>query len=436
MTATHPSDTAIRPFRIDIPQADLDDLRDRLARTRWPDELPGVGWTRGVPLGYLKELAAYWADGYDWRKQEARLNELPQFTTTIDGANIHFLHVRSPEPDALPLILTHGWPGSIVEFLSVIGPLTDPRAHGGDPADAFHLVIPSLPGYGLSGPTREAGWTTEPRRPRLGRADGPPRLPAVRRPGRRLGRVRLPGAGPDRPRPRRRRAPQRGHLRVHPLRTGGPRGAGQLHRRREGAPGTPQHQHRRARERLLRGPGHPAADPGLRPHRLPGRAAGLDRGEVQGVDPRRRRPRGRRRPRPAADQRDAVLADRDGRLLGPPVLREPARRLLAPAARHDADRGGGVRRRTTPSAATASAATTSSTGPSSTAAATSPPWKPPTCWSATCAASSAAFANCKGRGSGGALLELQGDGARHVLPAPSPAGRQEPTPATQVRLEY
>jgi pimeloyl-ACP methyl ester carboxylesterase len=161
MTATHPSDTAIRPFRIDIPQADLDDLRDRLHRTRWPDELPGVGWTRGVPLGYLKELATYWADGYDWRKQEARLNEHPQFTTTIHGANVHFLHVRSPEPDALPLILTHGWPGSIVEFLQVIGPLTDPAAHGGDPADAFHLVIPSIPGYGLSGPTREPGWTTD-----------------------------------------------------------------------------------------------------------------------------------------------------------------------------------------------------------------------------------------------------------------------------------
>jgi pimeloyl-ACP methyl ester carboxylesterase len=161
MTATHPSDTTIRPFRIDIAQADLDDLRQRLQRTRWPDELPGVGWTRGVPLGYLKELAAYWADGYDWRKQEARLNQYPQFTTTIDGANIHFLHVRSPEPDALPLVLTHGWPGSIVEFLNVIGPLTDPPAHGGEAADAFHLVIPSLPGYGFSGPTREAGWTTD-----------------------------------------------------------------------------------------------------------------------------------------------------------------------------------------------------------------------------------------------------------------------------------
>jgi len=160
MTATDRSDTVIRPFRIDIPQADLDDLHDRLARTRWPDELPGVGWAYGVPLSYVKELAAYWRTAYDWREHEARLNELPQFTTTIDGAGVRFLHVRSPEPDALPLILTHGWPGSVVEFLNIIGPLTDPRAHGGDPADAFHLVIPSIPGYGLSGPTREAGWTT------------------------------------------------------------------------------------------------------------------------------------------------------------------------------------------------------------------------------------------------------------------------------------
>jgi pimeloyl-ACP methyl ester carboxylesterase len=152
-------DAEIRPFRIEVPQADLDDLADRLRRTRWPTELPGVGWSRGVPLGYLRELAAYWADGYDWRQQETRLNQLPQFTTTIDGANLHFLHVRSPEPDALALLLTHGWPGSIVEFLDVIGPLTDPRGHGGDPADAFHLVIPSIPGFGLSGPTPEPGWT-------------------------------------------------------------------------------------------------------------------------------------------------------------------------------------------------------------------------------------------------------------------------------------
>lgn len=154
-------DTTIRAFRIEIPQADLDDLHERLARTRWPDELPDVGWSRGVPLEYLKELADYWRTRYDWRTWEAKLNAFPQFTTTIEGQNIHFLHVRSPEADALPLILTHGWPGSVVEFLDVIGPLTNPRAHGGDPADAFHVVIPSLPGYGFSGPTHDVGWTTE-----------------------------------------------------------------------------------------------------------------------------------------------------------------------------------------------------------------------------------------------------------------------------------
>jgi epoxide hydrolase len=150
----------IKPFTIDIPQADLDDLRERLARTRWPDELPNVGWSRGVPVSYLKELAEYWGNTYDWRVYEARINQFPQFTTEIDGAHIHFLHVRSPEPDALPLILTHGWPGSIVEFLDVIGPLTDPRTHGGDPADAFDVVIPAIPGYGFSGPTHDTGWTS------------------------------------------------------------------------------------------------------------------------------------------------------------------------------------------------------------------------------------------------------------------------------------
>lgn len=148
----------MHPFHIQIPQADLDDLHRRLADTRWPAELPGVGWERGVPVAYLKELAEYWRTGYDWRAAEVRLNQYPQFVAEIDGARIHFLHVRSPEPDARPLLLTHGWPGSVVEFLDVIGPLTDPRAHGGDPADAFHLVIPSLPGYGFSGPTPELGW--------------------------------------------------------------------------------------------------------------------------------------------------------------------------------------------------------------------------------------------------------------------------------------
>lgn len=150
--------TEIKPFRIDVPQADLDELRDRLTRTRWPDALAGVGWDNGIPVDYLKNLAEYWRSKYDWRKHEKLLNKFPQFTTTIDGQNIHFLHVRSPEPGATPLIITHGWPGSIVEFMNIIGPLTDPRAHGGNPEDAFHVVIPSLPGFGFSGPTTEVGW--------------------------------------------------------------------------------------------------------------------------------------------------------------------------------------------------------------------------------------------------------------------------------------
>jgi pimeloyl-ACP methyl ester carboxylesterase len=155
-------DGSVRPFRVDFPQEDLDDLNQRLDLVRWPDELPGVGWAYGVPVEYLKELVHYWRYEYDWRAAEAKLNEWPQFITTIDGANLHFAHLRSPEPDATSLIVTHGWPGSIVEFAAIAGPLSDPRAHGGDPADAFHLVLPSIPGFGLSGPTSETGW--EPRR--------------------------------------------------------------------------------------------------------------------------------------------------------------------------------------------------------------------------------------------------------------------------------
>ena len=151
-------DTQIHPFRIDVPQAQLDHLAARLAATRWPDELPGVGWSYGVPVGYARGLGEYWCTQFDWRAAEAELNAFPQFTTRIDGQNIHFLHVRSPEPDALPLIITHGWPGSVAEFMKVIGPLTDPAAHGGERTDAFHVVAPSIPGFGFSGPTAEPGW--------------------------------------------------------------------------------------------------------------------------------------------------------------------------------------------------------------------------------------------------------------------------------------
>jgi pimeloyl-ACP methyl ester carboxylesterase len=137
----------------------VDDLKERLGNTRWPEELPGAEWSRGVPMDYLKELAEYWQTKYNWRAHESQLNEYPQFTTTIEGQTVHFLDVQSPEPDAIPLMLIHGWPGSVVEFLDLIGPLSDPRAHGGDPADAFHLVIPSIPGHGFSRPLSAPGWT-------------------------------------------------------------------------------------------------------------------------------------------------------------------------------------------------------------------------------------------------------------------------------------
>jgi epoxide hydrolase len=151
----------IRAYRVSVSEDELDDLRARLRRARWPERETVDDWSQGVPLAYLRELCEYWADGYDWRAAEARLNALPQLRTEIDGLGIHFLHVRSPRDDALPIVLTHGWPGSIVEFLDVVGPLSDPAAHGGDPADAFHVVCPSLPGYGFSDKPAEPGWGIE-----------------------------------------------------------------------------------------------------------------------------------------------------------------------------------------------------------------------------------------------------------------------------------
>ena len=147
----------ITPFRIAVPDSVLDDLRERLARTRWPDQIPGTTWEYGSELATVQDLCRYWLDGYDWRAAEARLNEWPQFETDVDGLHVHFVHVRSPHPGAVPLCITHGWPGSIAEFTKIVGPLTDPTAHGGDAADAFHVVAPSMPGYGFSGPTSETG---------------------------------------------------------------------------------------------------------------------------------------------------------------------------------------------------------------------------------------------------------------------------------------
>jgi pimeloyl-ACP methyl ester carboxylesterase len=146
------------PFRIDVPDAQLADLRQRLAATRWPEPETVPDWSQGVPLAYLRGLCDYWARGYDWRASEARLNALPQYRTFVDGLGIHVVHVRSPHPDALPLVVTNGWPGSLAEYLKVIGPLTDPTAYGGDAADAFHLVLPTLPGYGFSEKPTGTGW--------------------------------------------------------------------------------------------------------------------------------------------------------------------------------------------------------------------------------------------------------------------------------------
>ena len=148
----------IEPYRIAVPDAALDDLRERLAHTRWPEREVVPDWSQGIPLSYVQELAAYWADGYDWRRCEAMLNGWGSARTVVDGLGIHFLHVPSPHPGALPLVLTHGWPGSVIEFSKVIGPLTDPPAHGGDAADAFHVVCPTLPGYGFSDKPTAPGW--------------------------------------------------------------------------------------------------------------------------------------------------------------------------------------------------------------------------------------------------------------------------------------
>lgn len=149
---------AIRPFRVDIPQSALDDLRARVRATRWPDREIVDDASQGVQLSVLQHLAAHWSDHYDWRGVEARLNQLPQFVTEIDGVDIHFIHVRSAREDALPMIVTHGWPGSVIEQMKIVGPLTDPQSHGADAADAFDLVIPSLPGHGFSGKPTESGW--------------------------------------------------------------------------------------------------------------------------------------------------------------------------------------------------------------------------------------------------------------------------------------
>jgi len=152
---------SIEPFHLAIPQSALDDLHARLDRTRWPEKEVVADWSQGVPMAAIRDLCDYWRSGYDWRRCEAMLNDFGQYRTAIHGLDIHFLHIPSPEPAALPIILTHGWPGSVIEFHQVIAPLTDPVAHGGNAKDAFHVVVPSLPGYGFSGKPTSSGWNVE-----------------------------------------------------------------------------------------------------------------------------------------------------------------------------------------------------------------------------------------------------------------------------------
>ena len=174
----------VEPFEFRADDADLEDLADRLARTRFAEPVAGESWDAGIPIPYLRELVGYWVDTFDWRAAEAEFHAFPQFRTVIDGQSIHFLHARSPHVGALPLLLVHGWPGSFIEFLDVIPRLIDPPAFGGRVEDAFHVVVPSLPGYGFSEPPRTPGWDVARIARRPGGADGPSRLRPLRRPGR------------------------------------------------------------------------------------------------------------------------------------------------------------------------------------------------------------------------------------------------------------
>ena len=356
-----------------------------------PTSCPASAGAAACRSSYLKELAEYWRTAYDWREQEAKLNEFPQFTTEIDGQNIHFLHVRSPEPDALPLIITHGWPGSVVEFMDVIGPLTDPRAHGGDPADAFHLLPRRSPASASPGRRGSRAGTLA----RIARAFaelmrrlGYDRYGAQ---GGDIGAGISPDAGRHRPRPRRRRPRQRAPcgFAVGPMPAELGAASPRPSRPALAAHASSSGRRRRATSRSSR----------TRPQTLAyaltdspvGQLAWIVEKFKEWTDPAAELPED-------AVDRDQLLTNVSvywftgtGGLLGAALLRGRASCGAAGARRSErADRGGGLRRGTSPSGASPSATTTSSTGRSSTAAATSPPWRCPTSWSATCASSSAA----------------------------------------------
>jgi epoxide hydrolase len=281
-----PAAADIVPFRIAVPEADLADLRERLGRTRFPEPATVAGWEQGIPVEDLQKIVTAWRN-HDWRASEDRLNTLPHFRTTIDGLRIHFLHLRSPHPEAFPILLTHGWPGSFLEFEKVLGPLIDPVAHGGRTEDAFHVVVPSLPGYGFSDRPSERGWNTA----RTARA--------WRELMARLGYEHYGAQGgdwgmlvtsqmTDRDPDGDDRFPVPAGIHLSPARPAGPRDPRRPDRRRDGLTrrdaGLPRH-----RDGLRRADVHPPADDRVRAHRLARRPRGADRGKAVGVE-RQRRP--------------------------------------------------------------------------------------------------------------------------------------------------
>ena len=378
--------TAIHPFHVDIPDEALDDLRRRIEATRWPSRELVDDRSQGVQLATLQALARHWTTDYDWRACEARLNALPQFTTEIDGVDIHFIHVRSPHEDALPLVMTHGWPGSVVELLETVGPLTDPTAHGGEAEDAFHLVLPSLPGYGFSGEPAEVGW-------HVGRTGA-----AWAELMNRLGYTRYVAQGGDVGAAvtdaMSRQAPD-GLLGVHinllvaalaimrPT-AGGDRAGTRGARRGRRIQGD--------RLRLLPRAGHAAADDRVRPAGFTRGDGGLDarprhRQLLQDLPRLRRRPaRGQSHPRPHSRQHHDVLADGHRRLGGTVLLgerartgtRAPARPLRRPLCRSASPRS--PTRSSSPHGAGPRWCTpTSRTTARPTGAATSPPGRSRSC---------------------------------------------------------
>ena len=269
--------TTIRPFRVHVPQDEVAELRRRVAATRWPDRETVADRSQGAQRAKIQELVAYWGTGYDWRKAEATLNALPQFVTEIDGLDIHFIHVRSAHQGALPMIMTHGWPGSVLELLKVIGPLTDPTAHGGRAEDAFDLVLPSMPGYGFSGRPTSTGWGPD----RIARAwtelMARLGLPALRLPRRGLGVGDLSHDGPPGTRGAAGYPRQHARDRAYGNRQGAPgrrsaaSGAVGCRKGRLRADGCPLQEWLWVR----RDDGDPPADPGLLPGRFAGRARRL-----------------------------------------------------------------------------------------------------------------------------------------------------------------